>query len=121
MTDPAAYYWGYGKGPLQPQGYKRAATHQMLELLASSIMPRTTLDLDASVLEQLRRRAASERKSMGQVASERLAVGLEKSAPKELSRLRWPSRRMGKPEVDLEDKDALWKALDEQRPEPHTR
>jgi hypothetical protein len=84
-------------------------------------MTRTTLDLDASVLEQLRRRAASERKSMGQVASERLAVGLRESAPAELSRLRWPSRRMGKPAIDLEDKDALWKALDEQRSEPPAR
>jgi hypothetical protein len=84
-------------------------------------MPRTTLDLDRSVLEQLRRRAASERKSMGQVASERLAVGLGGTASKEPARLRWPSRRMGRPAVDLEDKDALWKALDEQQPEPRTR
>jgi hypothetical protein len=84
-------------------------------------MPRTTLDLDRSVLEQLRRRAASERKSMGQVASERLAVGLRGTASKEPSRLRWPSRHMGRPVVDLEDKDALWKALDEQQPEPCTR
>jgi len=95
--------------------------HQMLSLLASIIMPRTTLDLDKSVLEQLRRRAVSERKSMGQVASERLAVGLGESAPKELPRLRWPSRHMGKPVVDLEDKDALWKALEDSRPQSRTR
>jgi hypothetical protein len=96
-------------------------THQMLILVTSNIMTRTTLDLDASVLEQLRRRAVSECKSMGQVASERLAVGLGEEAPKELSRLRWPSRRMGKPEVDLEDKDALWKALEGRRSQPRTR
>jgi hypothetical protein len=84
----------------------------MRELLASRIMTRTTLDLDASVLEQLRRRAASERKSMGQVASERLALGLGGDAPKELAPLHWPSMRMGTPKVDLEDKDALWGALD---------
>jgi hypothetical protein len=74
-------------------------------------MARTTLDLDPSVLEQLRRRAASEHKSMGQVASERLAVGLGESA-KEPSRLRWPTRHMGQSQVDLADKDALWKVLD---------
>jgi hypothetical protein len=80
-------------------------------------MTRTTLDLDASVLEQLRRCAASERKSMGQVASERLALGLEGDGPKEEPLpLRWPSMRMGKPKVDLEDKDALWEALDWRRP-----
>lgn len=88
----------------------------MCILLTSHIMTRTTLDLDASVLEQLRRRAASERKSMGQVASERLAIGLRGDVPKELSSLRWPSRRMGKPAVDLEDRDALWGALDGRRP-----
>jgi hypothetical protein len=93
----------------------------MFYLLASRIMPRTTLDLDTTVLEQLRRRAANERKSMGQVASERLAVSLRESAPKELPRLRWPSRRMGKPVVDLEDKDALWKVLDKPRSDSRTR
>ena len=39
-------------------------------------MPRTTFDLDGTVLADLRRRAASEGKSMGQVASELLAIGL---------------------------------------------
>ena len=88
----------------------------MCILLASLIMTRTTLDIDASVLEQLRRRAASEQKSMGQVASERLALGLKGDGPKEQSPLRWPSMRMGKPKVDLEDKDALWMALDGRQP-----
>jgi hypothetical protein len=85
-------------------------------MLTSDIMPRTTLDLDATVLEQLRRRAADEHKSMGQVASERLAVMLGEGKPKSLGPLRWPSKRMGKPLVDLQDKDALWKVLDRQRP-----
>jgi len=53
---------------------------------------------------------------MGQVASEHLAFGLRGDGPREASPLRWPSRRMGKPEVDLEDKDALWKVLDGRRP-----
>ncbi len=84
----------------------------MLRMLTSDIMPRTTLDLDATILEQLRRRAAAERKSMGQVASERLATVLGEGKQKSPASLRWPSRRMGKPLVDLQDKDALWKALD---------
>ncbi len=74
-------------------------------------MTRTTIDLDVSVLEQLRRRAAVEHKSMGQVASERLAVGLREDA-QQLTPLHWPSERMGKPNVDLQDKDAVWKSLD---------
>jgi hypothetical protein len=84
-------------------------------------MPRTTIDLDASVLEQLRRLSAVERKSMGQVASERLAVGLREDAPGATPRLRWPSRHMGRPSVDLEDKDALWRAVEGPRVEPRAR
>ena len=52
----------------------------MTTLLTSRIMPRTTFDLDATVLADLRR-AAAEGKSMGQVASELLAGGLEKRLP----------------------------------------
>jgi hypothetical protein len=84
-------------------------------------MTRTTLDLDASILEQLRQRAAAEHKSMGKVASERLAVGLRENARGEPSPLRWPSRHMGEPTIDLEDKDALWRALDEPASEPRRR
>jgi hypothetical protein len=75
-------------------------------------MARTTLDLDSSVLAQLRRRARAERKSMGQLASERLAVSLEDESLVEGRPLEWPALHMGKPRFDLQDKDALWRALD---------
>lgn len=76
-------------------------------------MPRTTLDLDASVLRELRRRGAREHKSMGTVASELLAVVLAQPREEaETAPLRWVSRRMGTPLVDLEDKEALRRALD---------
>jgi hypothetical protein len=84
----------------------------MLCMVASLIMARTTIDLDASVLEQLRRRAAIEHKSMGQLASERLAVALRES-PGKPTPLQWPSKRMGKANIDLQDKDALWNVLDQ--------
>ncbi len=71
-------------------------------------MPRTTRDLDASVLEQLRRHGAREDKSGGQVASEQLAGALGKGSRAKPLPLDWPSKRMGKPQVDLEGKDALW-------------
>jgi len=74
-------------------------------------MPRTTIDLDASVLEELRRRAHRERKSMGQLASERLAVALREPAG-EAAPLQWPAKPMGSPAVDLQDKDALLRTLD---------
>lgn len=84
----------------------------MLTLSSSRIMPRTTLDLDAFVLRELRRRGAREHKSMGAVASELLAVALAESPDAEVAPLRWVSQDMGAPRVDLEDKEALRRALD---------
>ncbi|HEV7399987.1 MAG TPA: hypothetical protein VGN84_06915 [Solirubrobacterales bacterium] len=75
-------------------------------------MPRTTLDLDATVLADLRRRATAEGKSMGQVASERLAGSLRDEAPVEALPLKWASKDMGRFKIDLEDKDAVWRLLD---------
>jgi hypothetical protein len=81
-------------------------------LSASNIMPRTTLDLDASVLSELRRRGQKEGKSMGQIASELLAKGLAEGADRDVPALEWTSADLGEPLVDLEDKDAVWEALD---------
>ena len=74
-------------------------------------MTRTTLNLDASVLEQLRSRACAEHKSVGQLASELLAVTLREDAPAtpredasvESTPLRWLSTPMGRPMIDLRD------------------
>lgn len=74
-------------------------------------MPRTTLDLDATVLDELRRRAAKQSKSMGQLASELLATRLHEEPARELPPLDWARRDMGL-KVDLEDKDAVWRILD---------
>jgi len=77
-------------------------------------MPRTTLDLDPSVLRELRRRGASEGKSMGAVASELLARALAtRDAGAAVPPLRWRSGDLGAPRVDLEDKEALRALLDE--------
>lgn len=74
-------------------------------------MPRTTLDLDSTVLDELRRRSADENKSMGQVASELLAAGLHE-APAEEPPLKWRGRPMGPFKIDLEDKEAVGRLLD---------
>jgi plasmid stability protein len=85
----------------------------MLEMVASGAMPRTTFDLDPSVLAQLRRRATHEGKSMGQLASELLAQQLAIEDPASRSQaLEWTSRDLGVPRVDLEDKEALHALLD---------
>ena len=84
----------------------------MRSLLASDVVPRTTLDLDSTVLQKLRARGKREHKSMGQLASELLAAGLEHPAPQPDEPPRLPSWNMGKPLVDIDDKEALSLMLD---------
>lgn len=85
----------------------------MLKLITSDDMLRTTFDLDASVLAELRRRAAREGKSMGRLASELLAQQLAGERPASRPEaLQWISRDLGTPRVDLEDKEVLNALLD---------
>jgi hypothetical protein len=75
-------------------------------------MTRTTLDLDAAVLRELKRRKRSTGQSIGQLASELLAGALHEPAPAPTSApLRWRSARMGA-RIDLEDKEAVRRAID---------
>jgi len=74
-------------------------------------VPRTTVDIDASVLRELRKRQQRERKPLGQLVSELLAQAIaaeDTTAPP----FRWVCRDL-RPRVDLDDKDALWAILDE--------
>lgn len=78
-------------------------------------MPRTTLDLDTSVLRELKRRKGRTGRSIGQIASELLAGVMQRtdaSGGHEPIGARWRSGRMGA-RLDLEDKEALRRALDE--------
>ncbi len=73
-------------------------------------MPRTTVDIDASVLRELKKRQERERKPLGQLISELLASAIEaedRSAPI----FSWVTRDL-RPRVDLEDTDAVWSVLD---------
>lgn len=73
-------------------------------------MTRTTLDLDAAVLRELKRRKRSTGQSIGQLASELLAASMREPA-RERPVLRWRSARMGA-RIDLEDKEAVRRATD---------
>lgn len=76
-------------------------------------MARTTVDIDASVLRELKKRQERERKTLGQLISELLAKALEAEDAGRASRpLSWVTKDL-QPRVDLEDKDAVWSALDE--------
>ena len=87
--------------------------HLMRYNVASRIMPRTTLDLDPGILRELRRRGAREGKSMGQVASELLARAVAKPAELPAPEFTWTSADLGASRVDLEDKEAVRRILDD--------
>lgn len=75
-------------------------------------MPRTTIDLDPTVLRELKRRARREGKSLGRVASEVLSAALERETlPVPPAPLAWSARPMGA-RVDLEDAEAVRRALE---------
>jgi hypothetical protein len=93
-------------------GGESAAPHLMHESISSSIMPRTTLDLDPAVLGELRRRGRRDRKSMGQVASELLAEALAEGEAATPTPFRWRTADLGRPLVDLEDTEAVQAVLD---------
>jgi hypothetical protein len=86
--------------------------HLMRRVVASRIM-RTTIDLDPSVLRELKHRSARSGKSMGQVASELLARSLDEPTGKPVdSPFRWIAKDLGVPRVDLEDKESVRAALE---------
>ena len=69
------------------------------------------MTIDASVLRALKKRAREEGKSLGQVISEIAAPALRAGEPsREATRFRWITRDMGEG-VDLEDKEAVRRAL----------
>ena len=76
-------------------------------------MPRTTIDLDSVVLRELKRRKRESGRSIGQLASELLTDALGRPAATKTGArgVTWRSARMGA-RVDLDDKEALRRALD---------
>jgi hypothetical protein len=74
---------------------------------------RTTLDLDSSVLHQLKEYQRRGNKSLGQLASELLAKALaDVSAASESVPLAWTAQPM-QARVDLEDRDAVQRLVDQ--------
>lgn len=64
------------------------------------------------MLRELKRRAKAESKSLGDVVSEIVGPALAHTASTKRARgFRWRTARMGPPLVDLEDKEAVRRAL----------
>lgn len=75
-------------------------------------MPRTTIDIDPAVLRELKRRQRDEGKTLGRLVSELLTTALSRGEPESAVQFRWTSRSM-KARVDLEDREAVRRALEE--------
>jgi hypothetical protein len=85
----------------------------MPDVIASRIMSRTTIDLDPTILRQLKARQQREGKTLGRLVSELLSAALqadgqELTAP---SLLAWSSRPM-RALIDLDDAEAIRRTLD---------
>jgi len=74
-------------------------------------MARTTIDIDPTVMRELKRRQLREGKSLGRIVSELLAAALDEPEPAAYPEFACTIRDMGAL-VDLEDKEALQRALD---------
>ena len=91
-------------------------------------MMRTTLDIDAPLLGELKRLQKKERKSLGRLVSDLLADALgrrRQSTSGSRPAFTWTQRSMAA-RIDLTDKDALYRLLDERpaatrRPRRSTR
>ncbi len=86
--------------------------------IASRIMPRTTIDILAPVLAEAKALARESERSLGEVVSELMAEALSRRAQAAASAepaFRWIARSMGGARVDLDDKEALYALLDEER------
>jgi hypothetical protein len=73
-------------------------------------MPRTILNIDATVMRELKRRQSAEGKTIGVLVSELLAAALAVSIPP-FPPIAWTTKAMSA-FVDLEDKDAVNAVLD---------
>lgn len=74
---------------------------------------RTTVDIDAPILADLKRLQKQEGKSLGRLVSDLLAdaLGRRRSARRKPPPFRWHTTA-GRLLVDLEDKDSIYRILD---------
>ena len=83
-------------------------------LVASHIMSRTTLNIDDTVLRELKRLQEQDPRPLGELASELLATALAQRGEdrEEPQTLGWRTEDMSA-RVDLEDREAVQRLLDE--------
>jgi hypothetical protein len=73
---------------------------------------KTTLIIPDHLVRSLKERAARSGQTLSAVVAEALRRGLEAGPPREPMPL--PTHPMGRPRVDVADRDALYRAMDEE-------
>jgi len=74
---------------------------------------RTTLIIDDAIFRQLKKLAAQQNRSLSQVTQEVLQRGLSQARPPARRKaVRLPSFSMGRPLVDVADRNQLYEVLD---------
>jgi hypothetical protein len=77
------------------------------------MVPRTTINIDATILSEVKRLSQSSGKPLGQLISELVAQALAGQTPAApTSEFDWVSQPMGSPLVKLEDKQSVYELLD---------
>lgn len=86
----------------------------MRVVLASNIMPRTTVDIDGPILADLKALQKREGKTLGRMISELLATALaeRKRVDQPVASFCWNATAM-RARVNISDKEAVWRVLDE--------
>ncbi len=78
-------------------------------------MKRTTLILNERQFAELKKLAAEERRTLSSVTEELLRAGMSARRLRRRKKLaRLPAWNMGRPKVDLADRNALYKAMERQ-------
>jgi len=77
---------------------------------------RTTIDIDDPILKEVKKLGKTEGKSLGRMISDLLAQALQrrKTSGRPSEQPRWISRNMSA-RINLDDKEALYAALDDHR------
>jgi hypothetical protein len=73
---------------------------------------RTTLTIPDGILQELRRRAALRRQTLSAVVAETLLRGLDEAAQQAAVPGPLVVHRLGRPRIDIADRDALYRAME---------
>ena len=76
-------------------------------------MKRTTLVIEEELLEKIKKRARREKRSLKECVNNILREGLKRNSSDKPWKLSWKTFAMGRPLVDLSNRDALYHLMEE--------